>query len=131
MKKHLTAAAALALGLLTSQAAWAQPGECDRYNTAYDQTYCFAKLFLESDKELNEVYKSLRGSVSGDTRQGLTEVQRNWIRHRDATCQPEEGRIDVQCNYRLNRERAEYLRDRLRECKAGTCRNDMITRPSW
>lgn len=110
--------------------AWAQ-GECDKYTTPYDRTYCFSKLFVESDKELNEVYKALREQLKGDVRQGLTQVQRDWIRHRDGACQPEAGTINVDCNYRVNRDRTEYLRDRLRECKAGTCRPEMITRPSW
>ena len=38
-----------------SSAAYAQ-SECDKYKTSYDKTYCFAKLFLESDKELNTIY---------------------------------------------------------------------------
>jgi len=36
-------------------------GECDKYTTSYDHTYCFSKLFVESDKELNTVYKDLLG----------------------------------------------------------------------
>lgn len=44
------------------------------------------------------------------------------MKYRDNVCQPESGTINVDCNYRVNRERTEYLRDRLRECKAGTCR---------
>ena len=41
------------------------------------------------------------------------------MKYRDNVCQPESGTINVDCNYRVNRERTEYLRDRLRECKAG------------
>ena len=80
-----------------------------------------AKLFFESDNELNVVYKELREKISGSpARQRLTEVQRAWMKHRDEQCQPKPGSINVACNYRENRQRAEYLRDRLRECKAGT-----------
>ena len=118
-------------------AAWAfcssahAAGECDKYTTPYDQTYCFAKLFVESDKELNEVYKALGKQINASVRDDLKIVQREWMKYRDSTCQPQSGTINVDCNYRLNRERTEYLRDRLRECKAGTCRPDMIAQQSW
>ena len=114
---------------MCSSAAYAQ-SECDKYKTSYDKTYCFAKLFLESDKELNTVYGELRGQVKDPVRTQLTEVQRDWIKHRDAQCESS-GAINVNCNYRVNRDRAEYLRDRTRECKAGTCRDDMIGKKSW
>lgn len=103
---------------------------CDHYNTSYDKTYCFAKLFMESDKELNTVYKSLKNTVKGSTKKELTQVQRNWIKYRDQSCEYT-GSIDVNCNYRVNKERTEFLQDRLRECKTGNCRSELITRESW
>lgn len=118
-----------ALGL-ASQIAFAQ-GECDKYSTNYDKTYCFSKLFVESDAELNVVYKDLRAILKESSKKSLTTVQRDWIKYRDRACQPEAGAINVDCNYQVNRKRAEYLRDRLRECKTGTCREDMIGKKSW
>lgn len=127
MKSHLLSIP-LALALLGSSLAHAD--ECSKYKTSYDQTYCMAKLFLESDKELNSVYGDLRNASPDRARQSLKEVQLDWIKHRNSTCE-QHGTIDVDCNFRVNRERAEYLRDRLRECKAGTCREEMITAKSW
>jgi uncharacterized protein YecT (DUF1311 family) len=118
----------LSLALITS-VAQAQ-SECDKYKTSYDKTYCFAKLFLESDKELNAVYGDLRGQLKETARKQLTDVQRDWIKYRDGKCESS-GAIDVDCNYRVNRDRAEYLRDRARECKAGTCRDELIAKKSW
>jgi len=118
--------ASLALFSFASRA----DGECDAYRTSYDRTYCTAKLFLESDKELNAVYGELRALSDNATRLKLKDAQLSWIRYRDATCESD-GSIDVDCNYRENRVRAEYLRDRVRECKAGTCRDDMTIRRSW
>ena len=112
-----------------SSSVYAQ-SECDKYKTSYDKTYCFAKLFLESDKELNTVYGELQKQLKEPVRKDLTLVQRDWIKHRDAECESN-GRINVSCNYKVNRERAEYLRDRARECKAGTCRDEMIAKKSW
>ena len=106
-------------------------GECDKYKTQYDQTYCFVKLFMESDKELNTVYKELTGKISKSAKPSLKETQRNWMQYRDSTCQSQPGTILVDCNYKVNRERTDYLRDRLRECETGTCRDDMIGNKSW
>ena len=106
-------------------------GECDKYTTNYDRTYCFVKLFIESDNELNAVYKDLRKVIKAPVRDKLTLVQREWIKYRDVACQPQPGTIAVDCNYKLNRDRTEYLRDRLRECRAGTCREDKIAQKSW
>jgi uncharacterized protein YecT (DUF1311 family) len=106
-------------------------GECDKYKTTYDRTYCYGKLFIESDRELNIVYNQLKGMLKGDTRARLVEAQRDWIVYRDNSCERRPGQIDVVCNYEVNRVRAEYLRDRLRECKTGNCRNNMIIMKNW
>lgn len=103
---------------------------CTNPKTPYDATYCLAKLFLESDKELNEVYKDLRAFLKDPVKKDLTNVQRQWIQYRDETCS-NTGTINVDCNYKVNKERAEYLRDRLRECKTDHCQNDKIGMASW
>lgn len=104
---------------------------CDRYNTSYDRTYCLSKLFVESDKELNEVYKELRQKLDGGTREKLKQTQLSWMKHRNSRCETEPGTINVDCNYEVNKTRTEYLRDRLRECKTGACDKNAIVRPSW
>lgn len=129
MQKLLNALAAGVLCVLSAQAF--AIGECDKYKTSYDRTYCYSRLFMESDKELNEVYKDLRDTLRDSVRRQLTETQRAWMKHRDQVCQPESGTINVDCNYDLNRKRSDYLRDRLRECRAGTCREELIAAPSW
>ena len=118
----------LTAAFLIPAAAYASD-ECEK-RTSYDKTYCMAKLFVESDKELNSTYNELRGKIGAASKEQLKSTQVAWIRHRDNACEAY-GTIDVDCNYRVNRERAEYLRDRLRECKAGTCRSDMIVKRSW
>jgi uncharacterized protein YecT (DUF1311 family) len=126
MKRILSS---LTLALLMPVAAHAA-GECDKYRTSYDKTYCMAKIFFESDNELNASYKDLRNLVNDSTKQQLKDSQLDWIRYRNGACESG-GSIDVDCNYRVNRSRTEYLRDRVRECKAGTCRNEMVARKSW
>jgi uncharacterized protein YecT (DUF1311 family) len=103
---------------------------CQNPKTPYDRTYCTAKLFLESDNELNAVYKELKGALKKEMKEKLTEVQREWIAFRDQSCSSN-GTIEVQCNFDLNKARAEFLRDRARECKTGHCREDLIPQKSW
>ena len=130
MKSIFCTVCIFAATLLGAAAVGAQD-ECDKYKTSYDRTYCFVKLFMESDKELNSVYTELRGVLKEAVKLKLRDTQREWIKYRDDFCEVVPGTINVDCNYRVNRDRTEYLRDRLRECKAGTCRADMIERRSW
>ncbi|HHT7629203.1 lysozyme inhibitor LprI family protein [Pasteurella multocida] len=103
---------------------------CSHFTTSYDRTYCSAKLFLESDKELNDVYKELKKQVKPTTSQSLVQTQREWLKYRNSACE-KDGTINVDCNYEVNKERTEYLRNRLRECKTGNCRDSDITRRAW
>src|SRR6185436_1505159 len=93
--------ASLATGLFFSaQLAHADDTDsCSKFKTSYDRTYCVAKLFLESDKELNAVYTELRKPLKDSVKQQLTETQRDWIKYRDASCE-RSGSIDVGCNYK-------------------------------
>ena len=116
--------------LMTASVAWGQD-PCARYRASYDRTYCKSKLFVDSDRELNDVYKKLGRQLSESTRRQLVETQRDWIRYRDQRCESAPGTINVDCNYRVNVQRINYLRDRLRECTAGSCNRDAIVRPNW
>ena len=119
-------AASLFFASLSAQA----DESCDKFKTSYDRTYCVAKLFLESDKELNAAYTELRKPLKDSVKQQLTETQRDWIKHRDAACE-QSGAINVGCNFKINKERTDYLRDRVRECKAGNCQDQAIAKKSW
>lgn len=130
MKKIILAVLVTGVCLMTSSVLLAA-GECDKYVTPYDKTYCMGKLFVESDNELNVVYAELRKILNPQLKKNLTETQREWIKYRDNACQNQPGTINVDCNYRVNKERTEYLRDRLRECKTGNVREDMIIKKSW
>jgi uncharacterized protein YecT (DUF1311 family) len=103
---------------------------CKEPKTSYDRTYCAAKLFLESDKELNSVYKELKGMIKPEVQKKLVLVQRDWIKYRDNQCEAN-GTIDVDCNHNVNVARIDYLRERLREAKAGQVRPDLIEKQSW
>jgi uncharacterized protein YecT (DUF1311 family) len=121
---------AMGLMFFFSQTALAE-GECDEHQAGYDRTFCLAKLLIESDNELNTVYQDLRKLIKEDSKKQLTFVQQEWMQYRDITCQSRPGAITTGCAYNLNRERTNYLRDRLRECKTGACRNDKIEQKNW
>lgn len=80
---------------------------------------------------MNSIYNELRGAIKKTDKKQLVKVEKDWMKYRDETCQPTPGTIEVSCNYEVNRKRTEYLRDRLRECKTGNCREDMIGSESW
>lgn len=123
----LCCASAILLGLASS--VWAEG--CSKFNTSYDKTYCKGKLFIESDSELNDVYKNLTAKISSNTKRSLVQTQREWMSYRDNACETTPGTINVDCNYRVNKERTEYLRDRLRECTVGACNSEAVIGKSW
>lgn len=118
--------ASFILGSLTASA-----GTCDQYSTSYDRTYCLSKLFVESDAELNKVYKELKKYIDAETANNLKLVQRKWIKYRNATCEKTPGTILVDCSYDVNVARTNYLQDRVRECKTGSCDKTLISIQSW
>lgn len=103
---------------------------CQTPKTPYDHTYCLAKLFIASDDELNAVYKKLQSVLKPAQKSRLVEVQRHWISFRDTACSTQ-GTINVECNYQVNNARVTALRDRLRECKTGHCREDLLFIEDW
>ncbi len=127
----ITSLALLASGLFLSAVSTASAASsCDQYTTSYDRTFCFCKLIVESDKELNDVYKALRKQIDKETAEGLKMTQRQWIKYRNNQCE-NNGTIQLQCNYEVNKNRTDYLRERLRECKSGVCQNSLVVKPSW
>ncbi|WP_157617740.1 lysozyme inhibitor LprI family protein [Succinimonas amylolytica] len=120
-------ASGMTLSLFNTAAA---ESSCNQYTTSYDRTFCFCKMIVESDKELNEVYKELRENLDEKTAEGLKLTQRKWIKYRNNQCE-NNGTIQLQCNYNVNKSRTDYLRERLRECKSGVCQNSLVIKPSW
>ena len=98
-------------------------------NTLY--TYCLSKLFVESDNELNDVYKELKGKIDAVTQKALKDTEIRWIKYRTSKCEVSPGTIDVRCSYEVNRDRTNFLRDRLRECNSRMCDNAAIGKQSW
>jgi uncharacterized protein YecT (DUF1311 family) len=103
---------------------------CANPQTSYDRTYCTAKLFIQADTEMGNVYVDFKKSLNPDQKQKLTQAQRDWIVFRDRACE-KAGMINVTCNYQVLRERMQFLSDRYRECKTGHCREDLMYQENW
>ncbi len=103
---------------------------CENPKNSYDATYCFVKLFMAADDELNTAYQDLKQVLSKDQMEKLKGAQRAWIKYRNNACSSA-GNIDVECNYKVNKSRVEALHDRLRECKTGHCRDDLLEAKEW
>lgn len=103
---------------------------CEKPSPGYDSVYCSAKLFLESDNELNASWKQLLPLLSTDQRKSIMQVQRDWIKYRASKCS-ENNSIDVDCNYILNKERTKFILDRITECKIGGCKDALLIKAEW
>ena len=98
---------------------------CEKPAPGYDTTYCFAKLFVESDNELNDTYKKLNSALNPEQKKKLLASQRSWIKFRNASCS-DGGAINVDCNYEVNKKRTKFLLDRITECKVGACKKELL-----
>ena len=111
--------------LLLSLASGSVFAGCEKPAPGYDSTYCMAKLFVESDNELNDAYKNLSVLLNPEQKKKLIGAQRSWIKYRNAKCS-DGGTIMVDCNYEVNKNRTKFLLDRITECKIGSCKNDLL-----
>jgi uncharacterized protein YecT (DUF1311 family) len=88
--KHTTlAAGALLLALCGTAAAADTPAlkKCmDGASTTADMVGCNVKEAKVQDARLNTAYKTALAAQEGNRRQQLQDVQRLWIKYRDANC---------------------------------------------
>ncbi|TFY89441.1 DUF1311 domain-containing protein [Pseudomonas nabeulensis] len=82
-------ASALLLALCGSASAADNPAlkKCmDTANTTADMVGCNVKETKVQDKRLNAAYKTALAAQQGARKQQLQDVQRLWIKYRDANC---------------------------------------------
>ena len=58
----------------------------DSANTTVDMVNCNAKEAKVQDERLNKAYKTALAAQEGDRKDKLQDVQRLWIKYRDANC---------------------------------------------
>jgi uncharacterized protein YecT (DUF1311 family) len=118
--KPLLLAASL---LLTSVSTFAQQN-CDKPRDDFDGLYCLNKIYIETDAELNEVYKELAPRLPAEGKSKLKESQLAWIEERNSSCSKKLDTgfyVNLACATRSTRSRLQLLQERVRECKSSGC----------
>jgi len=96
MKRTLSYPLLLLLIVICPQS-WAEQNNLDSYTKAYkpcmdkaistqDMIECADKEYLEQDKRLNAAYKALLSRQTQNRANQLLDLQRLWIKYRDANC---------------------------------------------
>ena len=127
MYRHLAvvaffAAVALRFGTGAAQA------DCGSKNE-FENVYCYAKQYIESDDGLNAAYKALTGKLDADAKSVLKKSQLAWIKKRNAECGSTDSEgysVDLSCAVDFTETRTRFLRDRAAECDSGTCDLDKM-----
>jgi uncharacterized protein YecT (DUF1311 family) len=123
MKKLLVAVTlltpiALVLGGASARA------DCTTAKNDFEDVYCQAKVYIDSDGDLNQAYKALVGKLDGGGKSALKKGQLAWLKSRNDKCGQKESDgyyVDLSCAVDTTRKRTAFLRDRKAECDAGTC----------
>lgn len=116
------AAACFALGAMTlgGQA----KADCEDPKNAFDDVYCYSKLYIEADADLNKAYGELTKLLSKDEKATLKKGELAWMRARNGKCSRQEGDdnfVDLDCAVEETRNRISFLEERTQECKASKC----------
>ena len=116
------------LSLMLPALSWGAQN-CDKPINGFDGLYCLTKVYLEADAELNSSYAKVNKLLNASQKSKLKQGQIAWIRERDNKCsyEDEDGfYINMGCATRRTTDRVNFLNDRLRECKAGSCRDSRL-----
>lgn len=102
---------------------------CDKPVNNFDGLYCLNKVYIEADKELNARYKELMPFLDSSGKAALKRGQLAWIKQRNNECSRQEGDdffVNLDCATKQTIERAQFLQNRLRECKSSGCLNSKL-----
>jgi uncharacterized protein YecT (DUF1311 family) len=113
---------ALILAMTTPAAAYA--AACDTPRNGFDNVYCFAKIYMDLDKQLNDNYIALMKLLTPEQKKTLRTGQLGWIADRDAKCyrsSENSNSVNIDCALGTTRSRIQFLSDRLAECRGTGC----------
>ena len=126
MKKRLTQLALLSF--LMPALAWAN-SNCDKPRNDFDGLYCLNKIYQQADTELNVNYKTLVPLLDQAGKAALKHRQLQWMRERNQDCSMHQSGgfyVNLECATSTTIERAQFLQDRIRECKSAGCLNSRL-----
>lgn len=102
---------------------------CDKPVNDFDGLYCLNKVYIEADKELNERYKELVPMLDAAGKAALKQGQLAWMKQRNNLCSRREENeffVNMNCATSQTIERAQFLQNRIRECKSSGCLNSQL-----
>lgn len=117
------------LALLCLNSAALANSACDQPRDDFDGLYCLNKVYQEADKELNENYKALVGQLDADGKAKLKKGQIAWIKTRNSECSRKDDSgfyVNLSCATETTISRAQFLKDRSRECVSSGCMNSKL-----
>jgi len=103
--------------------------DCDNPRDDFDDLYCLNKVYIQSDKDLNEAYKKLVGKLDVQGKKILKKRQNEWIQDRNSRCSYRDERgffVNLKCATDMTVERTHFLQDRYRECISSGCLNSKL-----
>ena len=112
----------IVLGLLSVQSSFAD--NCDIPRDDFDGLYCMNKVYIKADEDLNNAFKELKPLINAEEKKALMKSQLQWIESRNSTCSIKNTQgffVNLNCVKSTTVERTNFLRDRIRECKATGC----------
>jgi len=115
--KAVFAAAAL-LGAASAHA------DCDHPRNDFDDLYCLDKVYIQSDKDLNDAYGKLAKQLDANGKAALKHSQLAWIRSRNDQCSMKDDHgfwVNLDCATQTTIGRTQFLEDRYRECVSAGC----------
>ena len=116
-----------ASAMLLSTPALAQ--NCDYPRDDFDGLYCLSKVYQQADKDLNTSYKELVKQLNSNQKAILKRGQLAWMRDRNNRCSEytdESFLVNMRCATDTTTSRVNFLNERLRECRAGSCRTSRL-----
>ncbi|MBF0121426.1 MAG: DUF1311 domain-containing protein [Desulfobacterales bacterium] len=97
---------------------------CDKPRDDFDGLYCLNKIYIQADKDLNEIYGNLSKKLDSEGKKLLKTSQVAWIKLRNNTCSFRDQRgffVNLNCATQQTIERTNFLNDRHRECLSTGC----------
>jgi len=105
--------------------------DCSTSQNEFEDVYCYAKIYIDSDNDLNAAYKALTGKLDADAKSVLKKSQLAWMKTRNSECGQTDSDgyyVDLSCAVDFTRNRTRFLRDRTTECDAGKCDRDALAK---
>ncbi|MDR3415907.1 MAG: lysozyme inhibitor LprI family protein [Nevskia sp.] len=119
----------VAAALLGTAAARA---DCDHPRDDFDDLYCLDKVYIQSDKDLNDAYGKLSKQLDANGKSALKKGQLGWIKSRNEQCSMKDDHgfwVNLDCATKTTVGRTQFLQDRYRECVSAGCMPSKLNDP--